>query len=314
MRQTRLGPASAHFLSSFYEAPRFSAFGVKRERPRNFMTHLNRIRSVLGVALAAPILLGCATTPPARPSRPAPTPEDHPDHADLLRQADRQFAQAVLLKPKPTLSEETPAARFAPLLLLESERENPTADLPEGPVIFFTEGAALLKGQWHPQMTYAWRLGFARADPNHPGPWQGLRLTFNEAGEPVIWEIFRHPSRARVIFVARSLEAAAWRDHGPPLPGRLHAIERSRDETPDVLVVRVIEDGPVPMGPIAHVDVARGEITSIICRCMPSQVGQLAGQGEYELLPFEANPEIPVPEADFDPGDLGRELRLPASF
>ena len=268
------------------------------------MPAFHRIRRALGAVLAVPLFAGCATAP-------SPPAEADPG-AFLRRRAEQSFAEAVLLKPRAAVPEEVSAVRLAPLLMLETGSSNPAPDAAAVPAVFFTEGAVLLNGRVHAQMSYAWRGAPRPPAPDHPLPWQGIRITLNTAGDPVIWEVLQDSSGAALLFVARSLEVAALGEHGPALPGRRHAVERAVHEAPGVVVVRVIEDGPVPMGPIVHLDSARGDVTSVICRCMAPQVRHLSGQGEYELLPSGTDPEIPAHEPEGE--RLGLILRLPSSF
>ncbi len=210
------------------------------------------------------------------------------------------------------MPEEIPAVRMAPLLLRERLEVSGGADWVEVPSLHFSEGSETLHGRSYTQWTYRWRLDLAPDGTVGSSPWQGIRITLNTAGDPVIWEVLRDSSRASLVFVARSLEAAAFREFGSVLPGRRFAIERGLTDARDVVVARVIEDGPVPMGPILHLRAATGDISTLICRCMPPQVKELAGQGEYELLP--ASSDGLDGEESFVPARVGSGLRLPSAF
>lgn len=201
---------------------------------------------------------------------------------------------------------------MAPLLLRERLESSGGADPVGMPSLHFSEGRATLQGRCYTQWTYRWRLDLAPDGTVRPSPWQGIRITLNAAGAPVIWEVLRDSSGASLVFVARSLETAAQRDFGAPLPGRRYAIERAVAEAPEVVVARVIEDGPVPMGPIVHLRATTGDVSTLICRCMPPQVKELAGQGDYELLP--AGSDGAKDEEFFVPMRVGMRLRLPSVF
>jgi hypothetical protein len=123
------------------------------------------------------------------------------------------------------------------------------------------------------------------------------------------------------------LERAAAAEHGPPLRGRRFAVERSAAETPDVLVARLIDDGPIPMGPMVYVEAQANLISTVLCRCMPAQVRHIVENNFYELLPVQSLPETPDflnPDAAKavqvlralveGGGDLGQVLRLPRTF
>jgi hypothetical protein len=115
-------------------------------------------------------------------------------------------------------------------------------------------------------------------------PLQGIRVTLDLAGQPAIWEVLADDSGVELVFVSRSFEAAAAAEFGAALPGRRYASERSLRESPNALVARVIEDGPVPMGPIVYVDERTRSVGALICRCMPAQVKSLVATRTYELL------------------------------
>ena len=154
---------------------------------------------------------------------------------------------------------------------------------------------------------------------------QGIRITLNTNGQPVIWEALADSSGAELIFVAQSLEAAALAEHGQPPPGRRHAIERSTQEAPKVIVARVIDDGPIAMGPIVYLSAGTRDISTIICRCMPAQAKKLLDTSTYELLPLNAltvqslltqakEPATFWPDVQRGDDRLDRRLRLPSAF
>ena len=116
---------------------------------------------------------------------------------------------------------------------------------------------------------------------------QGLRITLNRAGVPVIWEPLFPDENLRMLFVADSLEAAAAAEFGQPLPGRRYSIEPCLEQEGPIVVAKVIDDGPVPMGPIVYLRAQTREITTVLCRCMPAQIRQVAASQQYDLLPME---------------------------
>ena len=115
---------------------------------------------------------------------------------------------------------------------------------------------------------------------------QGIRITLNSAGQPAIWEVLADSSTAKLFFVSQKLEAAAMAQFGKPLPGRRFATERSMEAAPDVIVARVIDDGPVVAGPIVYLSADTRAVSTLICRCMPAQARKLLATGTYDLLPF----------------------------
>jgi hypothetical protein len=131
-----------------------------------------------------------------------------------------------------------------------------------------------------------------------------VRLTLKPDGSPVIWEILEAGARVRQVIVSQSLETAARGAVGAALPGRRFAVEADVAAAPAVVVARVIEDGPVVMGPMVQVDAA-GRVVTVFCRCMPTPSRAVSGEGYFELRPFRGIlPALP----------LDSVLRLPAGF
>ena len=192
----------------------------------------------------------------------------------------------------------------------------------------YTELATVsIRGKSHIQATYLWFYSAAPAPTKSALTCQGIRLTLDSGGRPVIWEVMADTSGARVMFVSESVEAAARARFGPPLPGRRYAIERSLEDSPDIVVARVIDDGPVPMGPFLYLSAETRCVSTVLCRCMPPQVKSLLSTRTYELVPSKdapivsltTTPHAPSPAA-FWRGDGGARqrleecLRLPDAF
>lgn len=232
------------------------------------------------------------------------------DFAEIQRRATVSFQEGNFFKPVER-DVEALTFRLAPLLIQEVQGQdganasaapfgtlvltNGTAVLDTSrPAIYFQTDGVLVHGKPHVSFTYIWFYK-AQAERRRGGSIsaQGVRLTLNSAGEPVVWEILAEPSGAELIFVSHSLEAAALAQFGKPLPGRRYAVERGTNETPGTVVARVIEDGPVPMGPIVYLRARTHMVSTLICRCMPAQAKKLRATGTYGLLPFpEAAPEL----------------------
>jgi hypothetical protein len=285
------------------------------------------------MALAAAALVASA---PAALSSPA----------DLYNRSTNLFTRALLLKPG-NLVEGDLGSTLAPMLLQETHGTN--ADATEtaaiGTLLPASEKVALdrtrgtvyleadtvhLNRKPHLRFTYVWFYAVQKPGSSQaPLAMQGLRITLNQAGEPAVWEVLADASKQRLIFVSKSTEEAAAREFGPPLPGRRHTIERSLHEAPGVTVARVIEDGPVPMGPMIYLESQSHSVTTVICRCMPAQAKSLAGSAFYDLqvspisaqgsLPGLARTQMRIKPA-FWPGDepakphLEHYLRLPSGF
>jgi hypothetical protein len=121
----------------------------------------------------------------------------------------------------------------------------------------------------------------------------------------MIWEVLGDTSGYELIVVSESLEQRAAAESGPPLPGRRFSVENSTNTVPRTLVMRVIDDGPVVMGPIIYLSHGSHDVASIICRCMPAQATNVTVTSNYELL-FH-----PAGNAAWPETLLEKRLRLP---
>ena len=179
------------------------------------------------------------------------------------------------------------------------------------PAIYWQSDTVQLKGKAHARFSYVWCYspgpqGSERGQSTNnvsPGrpesglPLQGIRITLNSAGQPVIWEVLADSSGAELIFVSQNLEAAAVAEFGKPLPGRRYAIERSVDEAPNVIVARVIDDGPVAMGPIVYLSAGTRAVSTLICRCMPAQAKRLLAHERLRFVALPGNGGAIAPDA-----------------
>jgi hypothetical protein len=156
------------------------------------------------------------------------------------------------------------------------------------PTIYSELAIVSIHGKPHIQATYLWFYSAAQsASSNSVLTSQGIRLTLDSGGKPVIWEAMADTSGARVMFVSESLEAAARAKFGPPLPDRRYAVERSVEAAPAVVVARVIDDGPIPMGPFVYLSAGTRCVSTVLCRCMPPQVKSLFSTRTYDLAPSQ---------------------------
>ncbi len=262
----------------------------------------------------------------------------------------RRFNRAHLFKPR-----ENPAHvlaySLAPLVLQEVRGTNAPTGFTN---VCFQIGAVQLGERTHAQVTYWWRYDAPKVKPRpaerrppaRRGPdarplkragsetgapnvltAQGIRLTLDSRGFPVIYEVLGQTGGGAQIYVNQSLETAARTEFGPALAGRHFAIERSPSETPGVSVPRILDDPPAVMGPIVYLHAESHAVATVICRCMASEAKELAGQSFYELVPADSSSNTSdatwletafprwLPEDFTNPSNrLSRSLRLPAGF
>ena len=153
------------------------------------------------------------------------------------------------------------------------------------PAIYTMTDTIELNAKLHRRLTFLWFYSLEPASPtNQALPLQGLRVTLDNSGKPGLWEVLADPASVDLVFVSRSLELAAHQEFGRPLPGRHFSIERSIDEAASVFVAGLLEDAAVPMGPIIHLSSGTHAVSTVICRCMPTQAKSLRQTGSYELI------------------------------
>ena len=285
-------------------------------------------RGIVFSALALLIAVAIwALTNPKRPVDP---------RVEIPARTTREFPRAELLKPLPLDDSLSGLEReLQPLFLIElpagASSETwarfGTMRIDAGeprvvaspPKVYVTSTRASWDGTEHAQFLYAWWHRNPDRSPAAP-PWidQGVRVTLDDRSMPAVWEVLRDSSGLRVVYVSSSLEKAAREEFGPPLEGRRFSVERSLAETPDVVVARVLSDGPVPMGPWVYLLADSLDVSTLLCRCMDSQVEEIhPGNTGYALEPLESLEELlesfgggfpPLSET------LGESLRLPGSL
>jgi hypothetical protein len=269
--------------------------------------------------------------------KPNESPIRQEARAALVARTAIEFAEAIYYKPdEATVAE---MRRMAPLVVqqclttggstsiqrdasrIDSHDDSSSASVSK---MFFEQSSAGLRSGSYVQYAWFWRLAPPPQTPCRPQRTAPhlVRMTLDSLGFPVIWEVLDGRTSDVIIFVAESLEAKAVAAFGPPLPGRRFSIEHGVNEQPDVTVVRLLDDGPEPMGPVVYID-ALGRITTVLCRCMPAQFSSAAEMIEYRLEPLSAHPELGtlpdlIPQAReagrFAPDWLDRALRLPPKF
>lgn len=142
---------------------------------------------------------------------------------------------------------------------------------PGPPTLYSAKDAVEIRGRLHTQYRHFW---FYRSLAAPAASWkrQGLRITFAQDGSPAIWEVLDDSSGASAIYVTENLEKLAQNEFGPPSKGRRFWIENSTELFPETIVARTLGDGPIPMGPWVYLKGDSMDVTTLLCRCTPSQV------------------------------------------
>ncbi len=255
--------------------------------------------------LAVPSLIGCCEEGPevaggvdgARDPR-----------GMVIDRTATRFGAAAQLMPGNVQEDHLPSS-LAPLILVKDNVIGQWGAVGAGgalevvgaPVVYYGLTRALISGKHHDQYHYHW---WHRAHADADWRSQGVRITVDGRGLPMVWEVLADATGQRVLYVSEKLEQAARRRHGEPERG--HALERGVDELSDVVVARVLADGPVPMGPWIYLESGAGDVISLICRCMPSQASGPLERIDYRLVPWNALSALPAPwqqermDASFD--------------
>jgi hypothetical protein len=214
--------------------------------------------------LAALVVLlpGCAHTPKLNES----------ERSAIYERANVSFDQTVLIKPEDS---NRPEYRLAPMLVQQVVPDRKAGRIPYS--VYFWRTFAQSQGRALEQFNYLW----FHQDADQKKQPQGVRVTFNREGMPILWEILRDASHARIFFVSQSLESAAMKHYPSALPGRRFYVEQSVGETPNVVVARVLDDSQTAMGPIIYLNADSNDVATLICRCMDAQAKEVVGMGDY---------------------------------
>ncbi len=236
---------------------------------------------------------------------------------EIQSRVTNHFAHAVMFKPAEGGSDSALATQLAPLLIQATAATNAAEQRPDRPsltppllALSVHTNLVMIHTNHYPQFSYVWNQAGTGA-AGRAATLQGVRITLDSRGAPVIWEVLHDSTGADVIYVAQSIEVLARAEFGPPLAGRKFAVERSRSEAETALVANIIDDGPAAMGPILYLQADNHDVITLICRCMPAQFQNLLAQQDYELLPA-----IPQnrDQSRFSPMPLEQRLRLPSRF
>lgn len=258
-----------------------------------------------------------------------------PRLAEIQSRTDTAFASAVFFKPNETTTGGM-VVELAPLIVQEAAPDGSDSNRDrfgavhfgrdasveidtDVPTIYTKTSPVVLNGRRYDQVVYLWYYPHNGTDESADSlDAQGVRITLNSHGQPCIWEVLADETDTRIIYVSRSLEDAASEQFGQPLAGRRYVIERAVGDHPRVVVARVLDDGPVPMGPFVYLHAGTRSVATLLCRCMPSQVDRFIDDQYYDILPIDHLAGIGVDRLELMsrllPVPLDRYLRLPDDF
>ena len=230
-------------------------------------------------------------------------------HQFVRRRTSSKFGQAAFLSPSPDSDASVPLS-MAPLIVQEFpvdatgsrqppvffgsvtiERSGTAVVHADCQTIYLMSSEVSLGGVRLEQWTYLWF--YPPVSPGRALRWRGLRMTIGSRDYPIIWEILSNEIGLREIYVSKPLEKASREEYGPPLPGRRFSVEPAFEQHPNVVVPRIVGDGPQPMGPFVYLDAAQLAVSTLICRCEPSQAAEFPLSGHYQLQRIEDLSALP---------------------
>ncbi len=278
--------------------------------------------------LALATLTGCASSTGVKLNSQAL-------YAAMESNAQRSFAQAVYAKPASN-EQSIAQEKFAPLIIHEVSQDvldektlshfHPTATSSllddarlltnEQATVYYSLGSVTINQVPYDQVLYFWFYENQHDISLVNAQLRGMRITVGLDGFPLIWEMIQWRSALinhdalNVIYVSHSGELAARSQYGKPLARRRYAIERHWPEASHTIVANLVEDGPLPMGPIIYLQSLGHEVMALHCRCSPSQADLFVEEITYELVPAETLDGFDW-SAFGPPTPLDRRLRWP---
>ena len=294
-----------------------------------------RVLSQLALLLTAlAVTIGCPNrAPPPAVRRRVDVAAVARRHEQIRDQTQRRFAQASFFSPQSDSDAAIPLW-MAPLLVHEYSTD-PAAESPwtkfgavtldpqgraavdcDQPTVYLSAAEIMVGTQSLKQLTYWWF--YPPVAPGQPIRYRGFRMTLGSRDYAVVWEILSNDSGDRALYVSKPVEQAAVEQYCGPLPGRRYAVEPALERHPEVVVPRIVGDGPQPMGPFVYLATPALAVTTLICRCEPSQVETFPHSSQYLLQRIdtrrdlysgrETPPNLQLPPDHKSPADL---LRLP---
>ena len=317
------------------------------------MTLLSPVRqfgwtcAVVAIALAAPACDRATSkstpSPPAGAATDTSTPPApaaaklSPLHAEIVSRSEAPFNFAVYLKPRGDLAE-TPTGKQAPLMTIRVKKDKEKApphrlpwaahapdDDDAAATLYYVvdqdkvgnEALARTNFIWFNRDDAAAKSADATAAPI---PYTAVSFTVDKRGTTIIARVMQSGSNVDRYYVTETLEAAARKEHGPPMAGRRFSIERELPSTDgkrsgstphEALVPRLMFSAPEPTGPWVYIDGEDGFVTTVHCRCSASQIRAFTDTVEFDIKPVSELPaSIKVPDLS---AQSSAALRLPTA-
>jgi hypothetical protein len=225
----------------------------------------------------------------------------------------RWMSPLIVEELDPLQEEDSPTGRFG---RLETDAAGQVTVHSDQPAVYHGAQRVEVGEASFEQSTFLWFYPSAESH-GEPG-WRGFRMVLDQRGFAIVWELLSSEAELRVLYVSKPIEDAARRQYGSPLPERRYVVEPSVETHADLVVARIVGDGPQPMGPFLYLDYPARRVSTLICRCEPSQVALFPASHLYRLVDVQqADPSIRrvVDQAgNHDSGGSLGALRLPSEF
>jgi len=219
--------------------------------------------------------------------------------------AYRDFHGGFIYRPLPISElEDEPNLKLAPLLLWECYQLQ--ADLKPQffkltldpttsqvvweesgiPVVYMDEESLDAGGEAWTVRNYVFRVGFDGKDPES----QALRIWHAPNQMPVLWEILQKATSFHLVYLSEDWEMRIRSiQTGSPGGNQIQAVDLSAWPY-EILVPRLLSDGPIPMGPWVYMGAGTVQIEALLCRCMESQLLPPVETFDYQLIPTSTVP------------------------
>jgi hypothetical protein len=225
----------------------------------------------------------------------------------------RWMSPLIVEEQDPLQAEDPPLGRFG---RLDTDVSGQVVVHSDQPTVYHQAQRVDVGDSSLEQSTFLWFYPCSQSG-SEPS-WRGFRMVLDQRGFAIVWELLSSEAPLRILYVSKPIENAARRQYGNALPERRYVVEPSVETHPDLVVARIVGDGPQPMGPFLYLDFPARRVSTLICRCEPSQVASFPASHLYQMVEIQqADPSIRLlidRAVNHDAGGSIAALRLPSEM
>lgn len=261
------------------------------------------IPAMIGLERQEKRILEGAESPPASES---PFMLWSPGTSDARASATQPTGDELLRRWAPHVAVEWPTRRDYPeecdrigAVRLEGSKKNFRVCIDGAkPAIYAYASTAKIGGRRFAQANYVWwfpqRPALTANDPV-AGAIDGgtLRITLDAARRPAVVEVILSCGCGHEAWVARTLEQAARREHGPPQPGADFAIEKRGQSGRPVLVSGLFDATPGTR-PLLVLAAGSHGPRSVSFTASVHDGPRIIGEKKYEILAYDGLDRLPL--------------------